>query len=80
MSEPDARLIQCFAAVFPKVSVEQIPESSVESVPEWDSLATVTLASILDQEFGTTIDVFDLPELRSFSAAQDYLKRHNRIS
>ena len=80
MTEPEARLIQCFAAIFPKLSVEQIPESSVESVPEWDSLATVTLASVLDQEFGTAVDAFDLPELHSFNAVRDYLRRHNRLS
>jgi acyl carrier protein len=80
MIEPSPRLIQCFAAVFPKLSREQILNSDIESIPEWDSLATVTLASILDQEFGTAIDVFDLPELRSFPAVQDYLRRRNLLS
>lgn len=80
MIEANARLIQCFAAVFPKLSREQILDASIERVHEWDSLATVTLASVLDQEFGTAIDVFDLPELRSFSSVQDYLKSHNLLA
>jgi acyl carrier protein len=80
MSEPNQRLIQCFAAVFPGLRPDQIPGSSVENVPNWDSLATVTLATVLDQEFGAKIDVFDLPELRSFAAAQAYLEKHNLLA
>lgn len=80
MPESKQHLIQCFAAVFPSLPEEQIPGSSVENVAEWDSLATVTLASVLDQEFGASIDVFDLPELRSFEDVQDYLKKRNLLA
>ena len=80
MTEPNVKLVKCFAAVFPNLSEEQIPDCNMENVSEWDSLATVTLASVLDQEFGTAIDVLDLLELRSFGAAQEYLRERHLIS
>ena len=73
MVELTKRLVRCFAAVFPNVPAERIPEASVDNVPEWDSLASVTLIALLDQEFGVQIDFLDLPELTSFSAVQNYL-------
>ena len=73
MVELTERLVRCFAAVFPNVPAERIPEASVDNVPEWDSLASVTLIALLDQEFGVQIDFLDLPELTSFSAVQNYL-------
>jgi len=76
MSEQNPLLVQCFAAIFPKLPVDQIPNATTETVPEWDSLATVTLAALLEQEFGAPVDVFDLPELNSFSAVQDHLRKH----
>ena len=39
------RLVRCFAAVFPNVPAELIPLASVDNVPEWDSLASVTLVA-----------------------------------
>jgi acyl carrier protein len=80
MSDPDQRLIQCFAAVFPSLPEERIQNVSIENVAEWDSLATVTLAAVLGQEFGANIDVFDLPELRSFDDVRDYLEKHNLLA
>ena len=73
MAEQTDRLVRCFAAVFPNVSAERIPETSIDNVPDWDSLASVTLVALLEQEFGVQIDLFDLPELTSFSAVQNYL-------
>jgi acyl carrier protein len=73
MAEQTVLLIRCFAAVFPNVPAERIPEASVDNVPEWDSLASVTLVALLEQEFGVQINLLDLPELTSFSAIQNYL-------
>ena len=67
------RLIRCFAAVFPTLSPEEIPNTSVESAGVWDSLATVTLAAVIQDEFSVEIDPSDLQELTSFGAFQTYL-------
>ena len=48
MSDLQARLIECFSAVFPKLKGEELLHSSVDSVADWDSLASVTLYSIIE--------------------------------
>ena len=79
MVEQNDRLVRCFAAVFPNVRAEQIPDVSVDNVHEWDSLASVTLVALLEEEFGAQIDLFDLPELTSFKAVQNYLSTHKLL-
>jgi acyl carrier protein len=74
------RLVRCFAAVFPNLTPDQIPNASLENVAEWDSLASVTLVALLEQEFGAAIDIFDLPELTSFAKVQNYLSERNLLS
>ena len=74
MAEFDDRLARCFASVFPAVSPDQIRTASVETLPEWDSLATVTLIAVLEQEFNIEIDLLGSPELTSFEAVRDYVR------
>jgi acyl carrier protein len=76
--ELDERLIRCFASVFPKLSPDDIRTATIQSVTAWDSLATVTLAAVAEQEFGVEIDLLDLPELDSFEAFQAYLGSSTR--
>jgi acyl carrier protein len=75
MSEQNSRLIRCFASVFPTLTPEEIPGTNVDSVGIWDSLATVTLAAVIEEEFNVQIDPSDLPDLNSFEAFQIYLCR-----
>jgi len=74
MAELDDRLVRCFASVFPALPPDQIRTASVESLPEWDSLATVTLIAVLEQEFDIQIDLLGSPELTSFEAVQNYVR------
>jgi acyl carrier protein len=73
MAELDDRLTRCFASVFPALPAAEIPGASIESVPDWDSLAGVTLVAVLEQEFNTEIDIMALPELTSYTAVRNYL-------
>jgi acyl carrier protein len=73
MSEQDDRLVRVFASVFPSLKAEEIRTASVETVAEWDSLASVTLVAVIQQEFGVEIDPLDLPELSSFEALRTHL-------
>jgi acyl carrier protein len=75
MVDQTQQLVRCFVAMFPSLSPDQVPEASVENVAEWDSLATMRLVALLEQEFGAQIDIFDLPELSSFVAVRDYLSK-----
>jgi len=73
LSEREDRLVRCFASVFAVLSVDQIRTATVDSIPEWDSLASVTLVAVIEQEFGIQIDIFDLPQLSSFESIRKYL-------
>jgi acyl carrier protein len=66
-------LVECFAAVFPDVPRDRLSGAAVENTEEWDSIASVTLLAVLEEEFGVQIDDLDLPELTSFEKVHDYL-------
>jgi acyl carrier protein len=70
------RLVRCFSSVFPDLNEEQIRNASVESVSGWHSLASVTLISVVQEEFGVQVSLADLPNLISFSAVQNYVQHH----
>ncbi|HWN10316.1 MAG TPA: acyl carrier protein [Pyrinomonadaceae bacterium] len=55
MSNVEERLKECFGTVFPNLSADEILRASSASVATWDSLATVTLVSLIEEEFGVTI-------------------------
>jgi acyl carrier protein len=80
VDEGSAALDRCFAAVFPELADDEIPAASVDSVSEWDSLASLTLIALLEEEFGAQISELDLPELRSYADVRDYLRRENRLA
>jgi len=71
----EERLALCFSAVFPNRSREEILFASQASIMEWDSLASVTLLAVIQQEFEVDIDLFDLEGLDSFRLLLDYLQR-----
>ena len=74
MSELGDRLIRCFDSIFDGLSPDQIRSASVKTLPAWDSLASVTLMAILEQEFNVQIDPFDLPHLTFFPSVHLYIK------
>jgi acyl carrier protein len=79
MHNLDARLDRCFISVFPHLAVEQIHAASVESVRGWDSLAAVTLLSVVQEEFGVQIGLPDLSGLVSYEAIHNYIRSHNGV-
>jgi acyl carrier protein len=80
LTETDDRLIRCFFAVFPALAADGIRSASVESVEDWDSLAALRLAAVLEEEYGIQIDLADLQELSSFEAIRHYLKKRWDVS
>jgi acyl carrier protein len=80
MDDLERRLVRCFSSVFSDLTPEQIHAASVESVPAWDSLAAVTLIAVLQQEFGIPINLVDLPELVSFDAVENYVRKYRIVS
>jgi acyl carrier protein len=72
--------VKCFSAVFPELSEREIPLASPLSVGAWDSLASVTLLSVLEEEFEVQIDPEALEQLVSFDLILDYLQHEQQVS
>ncbi len=77
MTESQDRLVRCFSSVFPTLSEGEIRTSNVVPLFDLDSLAGVTLVTLIDQEFGVNVDLPDLLELGSFEAISQFLRKRN---
>ncbi len=73
MTDVQSRLVDCFAAVFPDLPAEEIPTATMDGVEAWDSLGTVTLLSVVQEEFGVQVDPEDVARFTSFDAIRAYL-------
>ena len=75
MNEMERRLAACFSAVLPELAPEQICQASSTSVESWDSVATVTLLAVVEEEFGISIDDVDPARFNSFKDILTYLQK-----
>jgi acyl carrier protein len=75
MDSTTQRLSRCFIAVFPAVDPRQLKAADPGTVDGWDSVATVTLVTVIEEEFHIEIDSDDIEYVLSFSAALDYVNR-----
>lgn len=62
------RLAGCFEVAFPDLSQGDIPTAAYGSVPGWDSVAQVTLLSLVGEAFGIDIDFEEFERSTSFAA------------
>jgi acyl carrier protein len=74
MAELERRLVNCFATVFPELALQEIPIVSMGSLASWDSVAGITLLSVIEEEFGLRILPDDVAGLVSFELILDYLR------
>ncbi len=49
------RVEGCFAVVFPELSPEEIVRASTASVAKWDSVATLNLIALIEEECGVEV-------------------------
>ena len=78
MDEQQRRLANCFYAVFPELSSEEIIHASSSTVQSWDSVAVVTLLTVIEEEFGISIEEDDPAKFDSFQRVLSYLKEAER--
>jgi acyl carrier protein len=76
MDELQTRLANCFCAVFPELSSEEIIYASSATVQNWDSVAVVTLLTVIEEEFGISIDEDDPAKFDSFQRILGYLQEN----
>lgn len=74
MDKIEARLVACFLAVFPNLTAEGIAQASATSMKSWDSLATVTLFAVIEEEFGISVDDENSVRFDSFTNILTYLQ------
>lgn len=74
-SEIRTQLEECFAVVFPDLPADDIAGATMQNVAQWDSLAMLTLVSVVEESCGAKIDLDDLPQLVSFEKMAEYLER-----
>jgi acyl carrier protein len=73
VDETQARLANCFIAVFPELTEGDVATASSDSVASWDSVSTVTLVAVVEEEFDISIDVDDPALFSSFNGVLAYL-------
>lgn len=67
----ETRLNRCFALAFPGVPAKDISKAALGVVAGWDSLATLTLVALVEEEFGIHFPIHMLSELTSFESFQN---------
>jgi acyl carrier protein len=75
MNDLQARLSKCFALVFPEFSEGQIRAATQKTVEGWDSVATVTIIALIEEEFGLEVEPEALEHLHSFDSTLAYLEK-----
>ncbi|MBI3680695.1 MAG: acyl carrier protein [Acidobacteria bacterium] len=73
MNDLQPRLVRCFQTVFPGLSESQARQATQAALENWDSVAAITLVTVIEEEFSTSVDLEELPELNSFEAIAAYL-------
>lgn len=74
MDEMENRLTKCFETVFPTLPATAISSTSQATVGTWDSVTTITLVHVIEDEFGFELDLDLLPELDSYKSILAYVR------
>jgi acyl carrier protein len=74
MDDTRRRLSKCFTTVFLTVGDASLMEADASNVEGWDSVASVTLFALIEEEFGVEMDVEALMTLTSFKEILKYLE------
>ena len=75
MNDTKGRLVDCFRAVLPDLPSDEIEHATSASVPTWDSVTIVSLITMVEDEFGISIEIDDLSHFDSFQGALCYLQQ-----
>jgi acyl carrier protein len=75
MNDYEVRLLKCFDAVFPELSESELRAATTSNLDTWDSIAGVTLITLIEEEFGIELEPEDLERLVSFESVLSYLRQ-----
>lgn len=68
------KLAECFLLVFPELDRETVTQASIDTVPRWDSVAQITLLSLIGEKFNISVDFEYFEGATSFAAIAERLK------
>ena len=70
----ESRVSQCFLNVFPNLAAADVPRASQAGLPQWDSVAHVTLLAAISEEFQIEWDDESFESLTSYLLIVDFLE------
>ena len=73
MNDIKTRLVGCFQTVFPDLPEADILTASQDSLASWDSVASLTMVNVIEEEFGIEVDFDALADLNTFDRIDQYL-------
>ena len=76
MTNISARVSQCFLNVFPDLAEADLSRASQAALPQWDSVAHVTLLSAISEEFQIEWDDEAFESLTSYLLVVDFVESH----
>jgi len=65
-------------AVFPELTPNEVEAATPASVKSWDSVATLNLLTVIEEEFGVEIDFTSLLESLSYAQIAVYVQKRLR--
>jgi acyl carrier protein len=75
MDKQEMRLAHCFMEVFPELTLDEISQASATSVQSWDSVSTITLLTVVEEEFEVSVEAEDVAKFNSFKGVLNYLQQ-----
>jgi acyl carrier protein len=76
MSSVEARLTTCFLLALPGLRETGVSQASTATVPAWESLTTVNLLSLVEEEFNIAVPAEEVKEFVSFERVLNVVRRH----
>lgn len=68
------KLDRCFALVFPQLDPSQYSSAAAQNMSEWNSIAQLTLLTLIGEEFGREIDFEEFEGVTSYEALEKILQ------
>lgn len=73
----EQKLRELFAEAL-QINIDQVTdELSYNAIPEWDSIAHMTLIAEIDNAFDTVLDTDDVLDMSSFAKAKQILAKYD---
>jgi acyl carrier protein len=69
------QLEKCFEQVFPQLERSRIAQATSQNVEGWDSIAQVTLLSLIGEEFHLELDFEEFEGATSFASILDLIRQ-----